>query len=180
MPLMIVSDEDFELEKSRYQDKSIERTIIEKGRGNKAETPQVIREIVAECSINGEKPDVISRNFNVSLSSISAYKNGSTSTSSYDQNNKVSARSRIANKAQGKLLDALNCLTEDKISGSKATEISSIAKDMSSIVEKLNGRVIENQNDGPQVHLHLYGPKQKSLEHYEVIDLNEKLSSGSV
>jgi hypothetical protein len=178
MPLMIVTDDEFESEKNKYTGETrneLKRTIIEHGRGEKKEVPQVIREIVADCAINGEKPEVVSKNFNVSPSSISAYKHGATSTSSYDQNHRVKTRDRIADKAQYKVLEALNCLTEEKIGNSKATEISSIAKDMASVFEKLSGKVNPEANDGPQVHLHLYGPKQKSLDHYEVIDLNEKV-----
>jgi hypothetical protein len=178
MPLMIVTDEEFVDEKSRYEkptNNEIKRTVIEHGRGNTKEVPQVIREIVADCAINGEDVKAVSESFKVSPSSISAYKHGATSTSSYDQNHRVKTRDRIADKAQHKVLEALNCLTEEKIGNSKATEISSIAKDMASVFEKLSGKVVDNQNDGPQVHLHLYGPKQKTLDHYEVIDLNEKV-----
>jgi len=172
MPLGIVSDEDFELEKNRYtkeKDTSLAVTISNRGkRGN--EVPQELREVAAEIALETNN-DTAAKVFNLSPSSVAAYKAGAISTVDYSDKTKVTARKRIASNVQNKLMEALSELTQDKIKGSKAKDISGIVKDMAIVHEKLAGRVMSEEEKGPQVHVHLFAPAVKKLEDSDIIDV---------
>lgn len=173
MPLGIISEEEFlnELAPPKELPKVVH---IERGRGSVKEVPQSIRAFIAGESLNGARAQELSEAFNISESSISAYKNGATSTASYnkpDENLKAnvdSIKEQISDRAQKKLRIALNALTKDKMQESSARELSGVAKDMAVIVEKMTPKT---SNDDVQVVLHLHGPKMKRVEDYEVIDV---------
>ena len=169
MPLGIVSDEDYEKEKGRCKESSIERITIEKGRGNgNSNVPPELRELVAECGIiEGNKSTA--KAFNVSEASVSAYKHGSTSTATYDKNDRVYARKRVAGRVQSRMLEALNFLTDEKIAAEYGKNIRSIVKDLAVVAEKFMGK--NEEEKGSQVHLHIYSPKVKSVNDYEIIDV---------
>jgi predicted XRE-type DNA-binding protein len=108
MPMMVLSDETFESEINKFTKDKIVKIIeevkefkiitsdeligkvvdIKRGRSIGAlEIPNSIRSLVAEEAINGTKAEIISEQFGISKSSISAYKNDATSTASYDEVN---------------------------------------------------------------------------------------------
>jgi predicted transcriptional regulator len=170
---MIVTEDEFELERKKLEQKeSIEISKIERGRGQgNNEVPAPMREIIAEDAIlsgNGRLGELLG----VSRQSINAYKNGSTSLATYNKKGRVTARDRIANKATSKVLMALEQITQEKMEEVKEVkDLASIAKDMSVIVDKLAPSKRESDEKTPQVHVHLYGPHQKKIEDYEVIDV---------
>lgn len=172
--MLIVSDEDFELERRKMQGTApnISRTVIQRGRDNTHELPEELREVVAEIAIE-EGTKAASEAFDISNSSIAAYKHGSTSTTTYHKNERVKARQRIADRVHTKLELAIDALTPDKISKvDKATELTTVMKDLASVTEKLTGRIqLTDEDKSKQVHLHLYGPPQKKIESYEIIDV---------
>src|SRR5215510_1658905 len=115
MAMGIVSNKDFDSELSSLQTpKPVEKIVKQvevidvpaKGRGNNLEVPDALRKVIGETSaIHGRAEAVeLASNFGISPSSVSAYANGSTSTSSYaDQPNKdhiTDAKQRISKKAR--------------------------------------------------------------------------------
>jgi hypothetical protein len=186
MPLGITNPKDFEDEKSKLgiedwvqeELKRAEIISISRGRGDKSETPEIIRNIISEKAITEGKTAAIAKQFGVSKSSVDAYKNGATSTASYNKpddklakaNNDV--REVIRNQARTKLLDALNEITPSKIAGAKIRDIASITKDLSSVVKDMD---IDSQDksgsNGPKIMI--YAPRLRSEEEFEVITVNE-------
>jgi len=79
---------------------------------------------------------------------------------------------RVQEVALNRLMDALGLLDVDAISTEKPKEISSIAANLSRVHANLRPREI---NDGNQVQINIYSPKQKTLEDYQVIEV-EKLT----
>lgn len=184
MSIGIVSDADFEKEleqlkpRERVEANKNELKIvnIERGRGDKLETPENLRKVIAECAINNEaRAANLAKIFNISPASVSAYKNGATSTASYNNPNESlvkhtnSVRTKISTRATKRIMMALKHITEDKIQDAKLKDIAALAKDMSSIVKNIDpdNRV----NDGrSSITYHIYAPRVKSEEEYEVVD----------
>lgn len=170
---MIVDDEEFELElnKSICPAKIVQ--MDKKGRTSK-EVPESLRKLIAGDSLEGAPARLISSTYGISESSISAYKNGATSTSSYDNGNGELAqhvdkvKDRIKNRAQNKLALALKHITEDKLRETKPVDLSSIAANMSRVVDKMTpkepGNVINNN-------VIFYSPQQIKKENFEALDL---------
>lgn len=182
----IVSDEEFtkQIEKlnnnnenKNSQSHALFQTI-ERGRGSSKEVPIELKKVIAEESINGTLASTLASAFSVSESSISAYKNDATSTSSYHQSNEELAkhndaiRTSILEGARGKLLMALENITEEKLEGAKLRDTASVAKDMSAIIRNLepsNG----NDNNGLKQQFIFYAPKEKSEKDFQVIELRD-------
>jgi hypothetical protein len=140
--------------------------LIERGRPlGKTEVPQSVREFIATESLS-----------DISPSSISAYKVGATSTSSYHKpdppldNHVKKLKIAIATKARGKLLEAIDSLTSDKISNAKAKDISSIAKDMAAVVRHLDDKEGDESNK-PQVQFVFFAPKVKDESSFPIIEV---------
>jgi hypothetical protein len=173
MRMMIVEDEDFELELNKSVNAQIE-IIPAKGRNGAGATPESLRRLIANDALDGMPAKEISQAYNVSESSVSAYKNGATSTSSYDKpatglGEFVDAkRDRIKNKAQNKLLLALKHITEDKLKDAKVIELSTIAANMSRVVEKTTPKTESVINNN----IVFYSPQQIGKENYEAIDVS--------
>lgn len=183
MPFMIVSDDDYEKELARLDDSeviSIEPSLsieqIERGRGNTPAVPEGLREVIAEESLQGTPSAVIQKAFGISPASISAYKNGATSTASYhkpsDKLNQV--RTRVSSRAANRLNEALKALGNKNLEDEKAKDIASIAKDMAVVFDKISPVKQQERADEKAMHIHLYAPKMKSVEDYEVIDMVQK------
>lgn len=175
MALGIVSDEDFDKE-LKDTSANAEHINMNKGRGNRSEIPEEIREIIAEEAINGAPAKLLSEAFGVSESSISAYKNGATSTSSYHEPNEKlqkkndQVRQNIIGTARSRLLQALDHITPEKMADAKLRDVASVAKDMSAIVANMEPQV-SNQNIGAQFVFHV--PKQKRESDFEIIEVTK-------
>ena len=182
MSLGIITEAEFELELNRFVPKlnnDTSRLVIESreivhGRGNKQETPELVRELIASEAIAGARPSELSKEFNVSSSSVSAYKHGNTSTASYNSPSEELARSNdqvrehIAGKAQDKLVKAIEAIDLD--SKLKPNIASAIARDMSSIVKNLQPDPSIQVNNNKVI---IYKPRMKEEEDYEVIEVSE-------
>ena len=176
----IVSDESFtkqlaELEKPKAQSKIVS---IERGRGEKKEVPTELKKVIAEEAIQGTPARDLSELFKVSPSSISAYKNDATSTASYNQPNTELKESNdrvrevILDGARGKILLALESITPEKISETKARDAAGIAKDMSAIIKNLEPNRDEGGSRLNQQFI-FYAPKAKQESDFEVIEARE-------
>ncbi len=190
MPLGILSDEEFESEISKskngngklsdnngQQETNARFDFLKRGRGPVEEKPESARKLIGEMAIQGEPAKVIEREFGISASSISAYKNGATSTASYnqpDENLKKhtdGVRDKIVKRAKKKLFMALDGINEDKLADCDAKGLSSVAKDMSTVIRNMEPEVSEKNN----IHgnfIFLVPPMRKETD-YPIIDVTE-------
>jgi hypothetical protein len=183
MPMGIVSDTDFENELRKNQSDDISQGTIKeinRGRGlGNVEVPDSLRKVIGEtANLDGRDEAIkLAESFGISPSSVSAYTNGSTSTKSYNEqpnlNHINKAKERISKRARVKLFAALEQITEEKLSGSKAKDLSSIARDLSAVVKEMEPEQpkIAATSDGPKYII--YAPQYKKEEHFEVIQAKE-------
>lgn len=150
---------------------------INRGRGaQRVEVPESLRALISEEAIKGTSPEVLSREFGVSKSSISAYKNDATSTASYnspDKNLKDAnelVREDVTSQARTKLLLALKHVTEEKMQDAKLTEIASVANSMSGIIKNMEPQGATTQNNTQII---VYKPRQREEDEFEIITVNE-------
>lgn len=150
MPLGIVDDSTFESEINGGN-----KTPIPSARINELPTPgrkegdnnvpDSLRKIIGEDALeNGShSANALANSFGISSSSVSAYKNGATSTASYERPSPELAkhldktRERIIKRATTKLDLALEEITSEKLSAAKLSEISTVARNMAAIVKDM-------------------------------------------
>ena len=183
MGMGIVSDVELEKEISNTIPQSSPNINIlpERGRGQgNLGVPESLRKIIGEESeINGRKSALdLARTFGISPSSTSAYAHGSNSTSSYNSSDKdlkehiTEAKEKISKRARSKLMLALNSLSPDKMKDLKATDASSVAKDMSVIIKNMEPPKQEGQVvNGPQ--FVFYAPQFSKEESFDFIEIKE-------
>lgn len=165
MALGIVADADFEAQVI---------DLARKGRGSVKQVPTALRKLIAEESINGAPAKELSDVFGISPSSISAYKNGATSTASYNQpDTELSkhvndVRSDIGDKARARLLSAIEAITPEKIEAAKLRDIASVAKDMSAVIKNMEP---EGEERAKTNNFIFFSPNQKEETAYKVIDV---------
>lgn len=182
MAMGIVSQSDIELELERLNSNSNPKSSVEiittsHGR-NKGDTniPRALRNLVAEEAISGTPVTDIARVFDVSPSSISAYKNGATSTASYNEpdeeltKNNRAVKSDLANMAKSKIKAALEEITSDKLRDAKVKDLSGIARDMSVVVRNLEPEAV-SENEATK--LIIYAPQIVNENNFEVIKVKE-------
>lgn len=193
MPMGIVSDSDFELEKSRIdlgdsipQPKSDELTesaeIIDVTRGRPkgaVEVPNGLRQLIGTESITDGRQSALelARQFGVSPSSVSAYTNGATSTASYNQTpNKSSIdgmKLRVTKRARARLLSALTHITPEKLEEAKVRDLAGIAKDMSAIIKNMEPQTNENNLGNGSPTFIFYSPQFRKEDSYDIVKANE-------
>jgi hypothetical protein len=175
MSIGIVQDNEFQIELDRLSNSNKVKNKL--GRNNAIETPQVIREIISAEVINGGNVNEVSKVFDISKSSISAYINGSTSTKTYHQRNKelVEHNNRvklgITSKSRKIMMRAMDHISDDKLASSRATELALVAKSMSGIISDMEPQVSITNNT--QNNVMVYKPRMREEDDYEIIQVNE-------
>jgi len=190
MSMGIVSDSEFELEQevlSRPRDKSNSVPIIkgsvvdiQRGRGlGNIGVPNGLRNIIGETAITDGRQEAVqlAKSFGISPSSASAYANGSTSTTSYqDKPNQPiinSVKERISKSARTKLREALRALTTDKLTDTKAVDLSTIARNMAGIVKQMESEVNREITGGNGPTFVIYAPQFKQEDSFEIVYAKE-------
>jgi predicted transcriptional regulator len=175
MKMMVVDDEDFELEIARSVNAAQVVQMPSKGRNGAAATPDSLRQLIAADAIEGNgSAQEIARAYGVSESSVSAYKNGATSTTNYNNGNGElkdfvdGKREKIKGRAQNKLLLALKHITDEKLKEAKVSDLSTIAANMSRVIDKTTPKTESVVNNN----IVFYSPKQISKENYETVDVS--------
>lgn len=177
--LGIVSDEDFDSElndKSQHIDVRI-KDIPHRGRvDGDNNLPDSLRKIIGEdAAVNGSK-DSLGQMLGVSNSSISAYKNGATSTASYNEPKPdllahiTRGKAVAIKRATHKMKLALSHITEEKLEGAKAKDLAGIAKDMSALVRNLEP---EKEVGNKNVVFQFFAPQPRSIDSYATMVLDE-------
>ena len=174
MPMGIVDDSAFEAELEKTQAQVVD---IQKGRGNgHNEVPESLRKIIGENAIEegSQATKELTRALGISDSSLSAYKVGSTSTTSYHnpqfKDHIDKARERIVKKAKNRLIQSLNAITPDKLAGEAPKDLAGIAKDMSVIIRNMEPEAEGIKADKALI---IYAPQLMKEDKFEVIDVRE-------
>jgi predicted transcriptional regulator len=193
MPIGVVTDSEFEIELFRskipIQKKDLEikgkvkDKVIPGRREGDVEVPESLRKLIGAESIENGRGSALelAKSLGISSSSVSAYSNGATGTTSYNEGNKElrshinSAKDRIVKKARSRLFSALHNITPEKLADAKLKDVSSVAKDMSAIIKNMEPSESERgDKDGkPVVNIVLYAPRMRNEGEYEVITVNE-------
>lgn len=175
MPLGILTDDQFESEITKQNGVFV--NLPNKGRNGKVAVPESGRKLIGELAINGASTDELVREFGISASSISAYKNGATSTATYHQPNEdlknhvMEARNKIVRRARKKLMQALDHITPDSMADCKARDLSGIAKDMSSIIRNMEPDDEKEKSTNNQF-IFMVPPMKKEID-FPVIDVTD-------
>jgi len=182
MPLGVLKEDEFltELEKLNGKVISSAKVIPAKqpGRNGKEETPVAIRKVIAGEPLSAGKE--LANLFNVSESSVSAYKVGATSTATYNTpeiglaNHARSAREKIALRAGKRLSLALNHITDDKLANAKLSEISGVARDMSTIVKNMEPPAEQQSGNKLNAQFVFFAPRLKSEADYDSVIVSEQ------
>lgn len=157
---------------------------LERGRPvGSEETPKEIKKLVAALTAEGESQVSIREAFDLDKSVVSNIAHGRTSNGNVSPDlqgvqDKVKTKIKerkdfaVAN-AIDTLLSSIAHLDSKLPSVKKAVELSSIARNMSGIVSSLTEKEKnkDSEDKAAQVHLHIYAPKQKEVEEYEIIDV---------
>lgn len=173
MPLGIVNDEEWD--QAIKPVAKAEIIDIKRGRDSNA-VPQSLRKIISEESLEGTRAKKLSEVFDVSESSISAYKVGATSTSSYHnpseelQSYNNSIKQHIAGEARRALSSSLKNITDDKLAVAKLRDIASVARDMSAVLKNIEPEITVNQQQNNMV---FYTPRLKTEADFEEIILDD-------
>jgi predicted transcriptional regulator len=175
----IISDDEFEVQLTELSDgkKTSKIVNIERGRGPVKEVAPEIRKLIATAAIEGGSGKSLSEVFGLSQSSISAYKNGATSTTTYNEpkeelvehNNQV--RERIISSSRKKLELALESITPEKLENAKLKDVSGVARDMSAVIKNMEPQINLNPNLNQQ--FIFYAPKTRNESDFEVIEARE-------
>ena len=187
MPIGLVSDDEFQKELDRVSEpkktikftKGIVRDAPAKGRGKAKQVPEPLRKLIGASAISdgNQEAKVLAESLGVnSQSSISAYKNGATSTTTYHDPDKglakhvKNARLRVTDGALAKLQLALDHITGEKLEDAKVGTIAHVAAQMATVHKNMSEGHAE---EGHGVNFVFVTPRQKKEEKYEVIDVHE-------
>jgi predicted transcriptional regulator len=189
MPIGVVSDNEFESELEYAKRSPLPdlrpAQIINTERGGRKDgdtnVPEVLRKVIGEESaINGNaSARLLADMFSVSPSSVSAYATGSTSTSSYHKKNREltehinSAKRRVAERARGRLNQAIKNITEEKLSEASLKDLALVAKSMSGVIKDMepsSESVTQNYN-GPSIVM--YNPGFRKEDSFDSIEVPE-------
>lgn len=180
MAMGIVSDDDFDAELTKANSpKPIQAEVIDinRGRGSVNEIPNSLRKIIGEEKLNGATGVELSKIFDVSQSSISAYAHSATSTATYNQPNPelqshlTSVRKRITKRASRVLNHSLDTITPDSLKEIGPVKAASIARDMSTIIRNMEP---EHDDDGAKVQNNVifYAPRLRDESEFESISVD--------
>lgn len=117
----------------------------------------------------------VAANFGISESHAHVLKHGKTSSTSEVKEEIVLTRNELLDKTRDRavtlLMESLNLITPEKLDKAKVREISSVAKDMASIIEKTTP--VNDAPRGPQI-LILTVP-QKEAKDYKIVEVESKV-----
>ncbi len=136
--------------------------------------PDFLRPLIgASCLLSGVRETQEAFGLASTATPVHASKGKTSQYSPIDEEQKAQvnkivgeAEDAIKDAAVEKLMSALGHLTDDKMSKSKGVEVSTIAKNMASIVNKITPKEKDVINPTQII---IYAPAQKDLSHYDTI-----------
>lgn len=184
MPLGLVNDDEFLSELNKSSEPESRGEVINlPSRGRKSgdnNVPDALRNIIGGNAIEegSKETKELTRAFGISDSSLSAYKNGATSTTTYhtpkpELSKSVNdVRDKITSRAKNRLLKAISHITDEKMRDTKAIDLAGIARNLSAVVKNIEPEAPRvNPGNGPT--FVVFAPPKKREESYEVINLKE-------
>lgn len=145
--------------------------------------PDSLRKIIGEESvINGRQAALqLAADFGISPSSVSAYANGATSTTTYDSPSKSiishinKSRERAIKKAQKTLNGALSAITQEKLDYTDPKDLASIAKDMTVVIKNLEPpqQPVSDNPDVKAPQFVIFAPQFRDERTFETITVQE-------
>lgn len=182
MPMGVISDDELEaeLESERPANNNSEQhecnvIDINRGRGQgNTEVPAPLRNVIGEEAITRTTTlKELARIFDVSPASVSAYKNGATSTASYNRPDTQlskhvdSVKDKIKNKAQARILLAMSHITAEKVEAAKLRDIAGLARDMSAVIKNME----DSKGQGnTNITYQIYAPRERKESDYEIVE----------
>jgi hypothetical protein len=186
MPMGIITDEELqdELKRNGNSGFTTEDNIKKEHGRNKGDinVPDGIRKLIGEDAITQGRESAIrlGESLGISASSVSAYTNGSTSTTSYNQRNPElnkannDVKEKIRKSARVKLIAALKHITPEKLENAKLQVISGVARDMSAIIKNMEPKESGGDVDkSTKVQVVLYSPQRKTEKEFETFEVRE-------
>lgn len=153
------------------------RGLSATGRGEGSiHTPEVLRKVIAGEFLEGGDACDIQEAFKISRSSISAYVNGSTSTTSYNEtlpalsNHNKLVKEKIVKKARSLTRQALRHINPDKLAGCNAVQLASVAVQLSKVA--IDNEPV-NKTETKIEKVVTYRPRIREEDTFEIIDVRE-------
>lgn len=143
-------------------------TVIPLGNPGNVQKPKLDQETKDEIAFRaraGERQTSLASEFGVSQSAIGEIEQGRTKV------NEVAVQSRldqVQDVAMTKLLESLGYMTTDKLDKAKATDLSSIAANMSKVVSNVR---VKNDQSGPVVNVNVYAPELRNERTFKTIEV---------
>src|SRR3990167_2440332 len=168
MQIGILTDEELKLKKNKVRAK-IEEVRAPGRPPGKENTPETVRKVIAEESLNGATRTELSKTFAISESSVSAYRVGATSESTYNKSDKVLGAHVNLKKARNRLVTALDYITSEKLAEAKLRDVASVAKDMSVVIRNMEPeKTIENTQQN-NVQFVFFKPQLKQEADFDLV-----------
>lgn len=183
MSMGIVSDAELEREIDNCVKPIIKTPVVIKDSGRNTgdnNVPAPLRALISETSqLDGRAEGLeLAKQFGISPSSVSAYTREVNSTNQFNsvqkpeiKNHVDRIKKNISRKARTVLKNALDEITEDKLKDSKATELASVAKSMSSIITEMEPSTDREDRNVPQIVI--YAPSIRTEQSFEFFEAHE-------
>jgi hypothetical protein len=144
---------------------SIEERVIERpGKKGPNLTEETRTEIATRARL-GERQIDLAEEFQVPQSAISLIKNGKVK--GIDENKAERAISSVRDKALDRLMASLGLISDDKLSGCSAKDLSVIASNMGRVVEK----TLPKSEQHDHINLVIYAPELRQEKSYKVVEV---------
>lgn len=152
----------------------IESHISQRGKRGDAVPEEIRRTIVTLTEVEGEKQTDVSEAFGIPQSAISKYKDGAYSLGTEEETEAFKkrigkSRKDAEDKAVSALVESLAIMQPQLADVRKPKVLSSIAKDMAIIADKMRPAHEREGSGIPHIHFHI--PDMKKVKDYEIIDL---------
>lgn len=149
---------------------AIER--IGKPTGKKRELPEQLKPLIGALSIISSQT-AVAKEFGVGQQTASAYASGRRHSSYSEKDEKLESAidrhlGKVRETAFEKLIGSLGLITEDKLKSAKVRDVSSVASDMSKIVERT---LPKSPQVGVGVQIVIHAPQQKDEDDYLSVEV---------
>lgn len=144
----------------------IEETIHRPGR--KSDVKSLSQDESNEIAIRarlGERQETLAEEFNITQPNVSYLKNGKTKKVNEEVVDKVV--SEVRDKALERLMKSLNLITDDKLSGCSARDLSVIASNMGRVVEK----TMPKSESSDTVNFIVYAPELRQEKSFPSVEI---------
>jgi hypothetical protein len=152
---------------NRFAKREIQELIVPRS-GPRANVPNLTEEESTEIAIRsrlGEGYKVLSEEFDISAQQVGKIKRAESGR----VNNAIAdeALGKVKDMALDRLMSSLGLLSNDKLSGCSAKELSVIASNMGRVVEKTTPKQVEDE----RINLIIYAPQLKREDSYRTIEV---------